>query len=49
MRRLTTTILIALALVGCGSIPKPPQCDESNKRPLNQARAPQAVERGGAQ
>lgn len=35
-------IVIALALAGCGSIPKPPQCDDSNKRPLNQAKATQA-------
>lgn len=46
MQRLMT-IVIALALVGCGSVPKPPQCDESNKRPLNQAKTVQAQKEGG--
>lgn len=38
MRRRLVAAVVVLALGACGSVPKPPQCDDSNKRPLNRAR-----------
>ena len=37
MRRRLVAAMVVLALGACGSVPKPPQCDDSNKRPLNRA------------
>lgn len=38
MRRRLVAAVVVLALGACGSVAKPPQCDDGNKRPLNRVK-----------